>query len=67
MGWHEGLWACILVYIKGLEVKGWMEMQKKKKKKKKIVCEKEEKSWNIEPNDQTNSSLKKLNKKCNKK
>ena len=37
------------------------------KKKKKIVCEKEEKSWNIEPNDQTNSSLKKLNKKCNKK
>ena len=37
------------------------------KKNIKIVCEKEEKSWNIEPNDQTNSSLKKLNKKCNKK
>ena len=31
-----------------------------------FVCEREEKSWNIEPNE-TNSSLKTLNKKCNKK
>ena len=29
------------------------------------VREREEKSWNIEPNE-TNSSLKTLNKKCNK-
>ena len=31
-----------------------------------LVCERDEKSWNIEPNE-TNSSLKTLNNKCNKK
>ena len=31
-----------------------------------FVCEKEEKSWNTELNE-TNNSLKTLNKKCNKK
>ena len=31
-----------------------------------FVCEREEKSWNIEQNE-TNSSLKTLNIKCNKK
>ena len=33
---------------------------------KSFLCVREEKSWNIEPNE-TNSSLKSLNKKCNKK
>ena len=37
-----------------------MEMQKV------LVCEREEKFGNIEPNE-TNSNLKTLNKKCNKK
>ena len=56
MGWHEGMWACI---YKGLEMKRVNENVNN------FLCMREEKSWNIEPN-KTNSSLKTLNKKCNK-
>ena len=59
MEWHEVLWAFV---YKGVEVKrvnGNTSI---------FLCvrEKEEKSWNIETNE-TNSSLKTLNKKYNKK
>ena len=53
----QGLWACV---YKGVEDRRVMEMQT-------VFCvwKKGEKSWNIRPNE-TNISLKILNKKCNK-
>ena len=53
MKWHEGLWACV---YKAVEVK-WVNGNAKS-----FLCMREEKFWNIEPNE-TNNSLKKLNKK----
>ena len=55
--WYEGLWAYV---YKGVELKMVNENAKS------FVCVREMKVLNIEPNE-TNSSLKTLNKKCNKK
>ena len=53
MEWHEGLWACV---CKGVEVK------RVNGNGKSFVCEGDEKSWDIEPNE-TNSGLETLNQK----
>ena len=53
MRWYERLWTYVYK---------WVEVKKGKRKCKELfVCVRDKKFWNIEPNE-TNSSLKKLNK-----
>ena len=52
MRWHKGVWACVYKGAKVKRVNG---------NAKSFVCERDEKSWNIESN-KTNNSLETLNK-----
>ena len=50
MRWHGELWACVYK---------WVEVKMVNGNGKRFLCEREEKSWNIEPNE-TNSSFETL-------